>query len=110
MLDSSLKRLQAARYELVSTSLRLALAQGLSDLGRTDAGLEVIDVAIRHVESNGDFCYMPELLRVKAQLLLQSRHPNRDAARTCLTQSLDWSRRQSAQSWHARAAADLDRM
>jgi hypothetical protein len=53
---------------------------------------------------------MPELLRVKAQLLLQSRHPHRDAARTCLTQSLDWSRRQSAQSWHARAAADLDRM
>jgi len=107
MLDGALKRLQAARYELVSTSLRLALAQGLSDLRRIDTGLEVIDTAIRHVESNGDFCYMPELLRVKAQLLLQPPHPNRDAAQTCLTQSLDWSRRQSAQSWHDRAAADL---
>lgn len=107
MLDGSLKRLHAARYELVSTSLRLALAAGLADLGRVSEGLEVIAAAMAQVELNGDFCYMVELLRVKARLLLLSTQPDPTAAEACLTQSLDWSRRQSARGWGQRAAADL---
>jgi predicted ATPase/DNA-binding winged helix-turn-helix (wHTH) protein len=107
MLDGSLKRLRAARYELVSTSLRLALAQGLADLGRVSEGLEVIDAAMAQVELSGDFCYMAELLRMRARLLLGSARPDPTAAEICLTQSLNWSRRQSARGWGRRAEADL---
>jgi tetratricopeptide (TPR) repeat protein len=107
MLDGSLKRLHAARYELVSTSLRLALAQGLADLGRVSDGLEVIDAAMTQVELSGDYCYMAELLRIKARLLLRSAHPDRTGAEACLTESVDWSRRQSAKGWGQRAEADL---
>jgi predicted ATPase/DNA-binding winged helix-turn-helix (wHTH) protein len=107
MLDGSLKRLHAARYELVSTSLRLALAEGLADLGRVGEGLEVLDAATAQVELNGDFCYMAELLRLKARLLLRSTRPDRTAAEMYLTQSLDWARRQSARGWGQRAEADL---
>lgn len=107
MLEGSLKRLHAARYELVSTSLQLALAQGLANVGRVSDGLEVIDAAMAQVELSGDLCYMAELLRVKARLLLRSIQPDPTTAEVCLTQSLDWSRRQSAKGWGQRAEADL---
>jgi hypothetical protein len=88
----------------------LALAQGLANVGRMSDGLEVIDAAMAQVELSGDFCYMAELLRVKARLLLRSTQPDPTAAEVCLTQSLDWSRRQSAKGWGRRAEADLARL
>jgi Tetratricopeptide repeat len=107
MLEGSLKRLHAARYELVSTSLRLALAEGLADLDPVSEGLEIIDAAMAQVESNGDLCYMAELLRVKARLLLSSEEPDPVAAEACPLQSLDWAQRQSARGWGQRAESDL---
>ncbi len=110
MLDSALKRLHAIRYELVSTSLRLALAEGLADLGRTRDGLAVINSAAIQVESNGDLCYMPELLRIKARLLLNAEPPDVSAAKACLMESLTWSRRQSAGGWERRTQDDLAKL
>ncbi len=56
MLERSLQKLHAARYELVSTAFRLALAQGLADVDRVADGLAVIDESVRQVEANGDLC------------------------------------------------------
>jgi hypothetical protein len=91
---------------VVTTSLRLALAERLANLDRVSEGLEVIDPAMAQVKSNGDLCYMAELLRVKARLLLNSEESDPVAAEACLLQSLDWAQRQSARGWGQRAESD----
>ena len=53
---------------------------------------------------------MPELLRVKASLLLAMPQPNVADAETCLAQSLELSRRQGARAWELRTASDLARL
>jgi hypothetical protein len=99
MLESALQNLHAARYELVTTAFHIALARGLAQIGRADDARNTIDASIRAVEVNGDMAFMPELLRVKSQLVPQTE--------SCLTQALEWSRRQGASGWELRAATDL---
>jgi tetratricopeptide (TPR) repeat protein len=91
MLESALDRLHAARYELVSTSFSIALAEGLAATGRSSEALEVIDATLKQIDANGDYSFMPELLRVKSRLL-----PDPIAARACLAQSLEWEQRARA--------------
>jgi hypothetical protein len=42
----------------------------LAAVGRLTQGIALIEETIRSVETNGDLCYMPELLRVKAGVAL----------------------------------------
>jgi predicted ATPase/DNA-binding winged helix-turn-helix (wHTH) protein len=99
MLDGALQNLHAARYELVSTAFSLALARGLIATGRTDEARSVIDASIRTVEANGDAAFMPELLRVKSQLVPETE--------PTLTNALELSRSQVAMGWGLRVATDL---
>jgi predicted ATPase len=50
---------------------------------------------------------MPELLRIRANLLLSMPHSMADDAENCFTQSLALSRRQGARAWELRTATDL---
>jgi predicted ATPase len=97
-------------YELLTTPLNIALAQGLAATGRFAAGAALIEETIRAVEAKGDDCYMPELLRLKGGLLLSTLPPDREGAEQRLTQSLEWSRRQGARAWELRTAVDLAAM
>jgi predicted ATPase/DNA-binding winged helix-turn-helix (wHTH) protein len=106
-LKACLEKLHAARYELITTALNVALVQGFAALGRFAEGMTLIDETIRLVEANGDLAFMPELLRVKAGLLLSVRQPDRDEAERYLVRSLGWSRRQGARAWELRTATDL---
>ena len=74
-LRRCLEKLHAATYEVFTTALEISLAQGLTAIGRFDESITGIDKAIERVETNGDFCYMPELLRVRANLLLSMPPP-----------------------------------
>ena len=95
------------RYELITTEFDISLVQGLAAIGRLAEGMTLIDETMRRVEANGDASYMPELLRVKARLLLSRSQPHADDAQTYLLQSLAWSRRQGARAWELRTATDL---
>jgi predicted ATPase/DNA-binding winged helix-turn-helix (wHTH) protein len=106
-LQSSLRTLHAAPYELLSTPLDISLAQGLKALGRHDEGILLIDETIRRVEANGDDVYTPELLRVKGDILLAQSEHNHDEAEGRLMKSLELSRRQGARAWELRTAIDL---
>jgi tetratricopeptide (TPR) repeat protein len=106
-LQRCLETLHAARYELLTTTFNISLAQGFSELGRFAEGIALIDQTIGSVESGGDLCYMPELLRVKGSLLLSMPHRRIDEAETCFTQSLELSRRQGARAWELRTSTDL---
>jgi predicted ATPase len=50
---------------------------------------------------------MPELLRVKGNLLLSMPQRDVDGAEICFTQSLELSRRQGARAWELRTSTDL---
>ncbi|WP_315802211.1 ATP-binding protein [Bradyrhizobium sp. SZCCHNS3002] len=106
-LRASLTEIHAVRYELITTEFDISLAQGLAATGRLDAAIAHLDETIRHVGRHGDTCYMPELLRVKAGLLLSMVPPRIEAGQACLTESLALSRSQGARGWELRAAHDL---
>jgi predicted ATPase len=106
-LQRCLDTLHEARYGLLTTEFNISLAQGLAATGRSAEGLTLIDRTIQLVENNGDFVYMPELLRVQGYLLLSGPQPREDEAEICLMRSLEFSRRYQARAWELRAATDL---
>jgi predicted ATPase len=106
-LQSSLQRLHAAPYELLTTELTLALAGGLAAIGRFEEAVSLIEDSLGRVEANGSHLYLPELLRVKGTMLLRMPEFDRDNAETCLLRALELSRRQGARAWELRAARDL---
>lgn len=106
-LQSCLEQLNSMPYELLTTSLNIALAQGLAATKRLDESLTLINRTIGLADTNGDVCYMPELLRVKGAVLLSMAQPMSDEAERCFMQSLDCSRRQAARGWELRTAIDL---
>ena len=83
-LQASLEKLHAMPYELLTTAFNISLVQGLAAIGRFAEGMALIDETIRLVETNGDTCYMPELLRVKGDVLLSMPQPSVDDAEKLL--------------------------
>jgi predicted ATPase/DNA-binding winged helix-turn-helix (wHTH) protein len=106
-LQSCLKELHEARYELLTIQFNIALVAGLAATGRFGEGLTLIDETIRLIERNGDFSYMPEVQRVKGSVLVAMPRPRVDEAATCFAQSIELSRRQGALAWELRTAIDL---
>lgn len=107
ILRRCLEKLHAATHEVFTTALEISLIQGLAAIGQFDEGIAWIDKTIERVDRNGDLCYMPELLRIRAKLLLSMPHPVADDAENCFTQSLALSRHQGARAWELRTATDL---
>jgi tetratricopeptide (TPR) repeat protein len=105
-LQTSLQKLHAAPYELLTTPLNLSLVRGLSAIGQVDEATALIDESLGLVEKNGDQLYLPELPRMKGSLLLQSQR-NRDEAAAYLMQALELSRSQRARAWELRTAIDM---
>jgi predicted ATPase/DNA-binding winged helix-turn-helix (wHTH) protein len=106
-LQHSLTELHAAPYELLSTPLNIALVQGLAATCRFTEALALIDDTIQSVETSGDFCYMPELLRVKGTLLLAAPRSNIGEVEAYFRRALELSRCQRARAWELRTAMDL---
>ena len=106
-LRACLDDLHAMPYELLSTSLKITLVQGLAKLGQFAEAMQLTDATICSVSENGDACYMPELLRVKGSLLLSSPESSGVDAETWFIQSLELSRHQGARAWELRTAIDL---
>jgi predicted ATPase/DNA-binding winged helix-turn-helix (wHTH) protein len=105
-LRQCIDKLHTVTYEVFTTMLELSLIKGLASLGQLDESMGRLEATIRSVEVNGDLCYMPELLRVKASLLSMSAS---DDVSACLSQALDTSRKIGARGWELRAATDLAR-
>jgi predicted ATPase len=106
-LRASLTEIHAVRYELITTEFNICLVQGLMADGRRDEAMALLTDTILQVSTNGDTCYMPELLRMKAGLLRAMTPPRPEEAEACLMQSLELSRGQGALGWELRTAIDL---
>ncbi|MEP7453861.1 winged helix-turn-helix domain-containing protein [Phyllobacterium sp. SB3] len=109
-LQEALEKLHAAPYELLTTPLNIALVQGFAAANRFTEAFSLVDATLRLVESRGDLCYMPELLRMKGNLHLTAPQVRVDKAKLCLQSSLKLSQRQGAYAWELRAGTDLARL
>jgi predicted ATPase/DNA-binding winged helix-turn-helix (wHTH) protein len=105
-LQAILKRLRAARHEILNTEFTIALAQGLAAIGRPSEGKVLIDERIQQVEVGGETLYVPELLRIKGRVLLATREPDEREAEICFRDSLELCRLQGARAWELRTATD----
>ncbi|WP_445682537.1 ATP-binding protein [Radicibacter daui] len=106
-LQESLSRLRAARYELLTASFTISLSLGLCAVGRIEEALEQItSLTVRSLES-GELIYLPELLRLKAGILLNFGAHNQKQAEALLREAITASRQQGTPAWEIRAVADL---
>ena len=104
-LQRALVDLHAVRYELLTTAFSISLVEGFAALRRFDEAMACVEEAISMVESNGDASYMPELLRVKGNLMVTM--GLRADGEASLLQSLELSRRQGAAAWELRTGTNL---
>jgi predicted ATPase/DNA-binding winged helix-turn-helix (wHTH) protein len=107
LLRDALEMLHGHRYELLTTTFNSALAEGLAIAGLSTEALALIDQTIALVERNGDLFMIPELLRIKAVILMMLPDPDLALAERCFLQSLELAERQSALSWQLRTATGL---
>jgi predicted ATPase/DNA-binding winged helix-turn-helix (wHTH) protein len=106
-LQAALDQLHAAPYELLTTPLHIALVHGLAATNRFAEAFSLTETTIELVESRGDLCYMPELLRVRGNLCLTTPQASVDEAEWCFEASIKLSQCQGARAWELRAGTDL---
>jgi hypothetical protein len=71
LLRTGLYSLQMERYELYNTGFHAALAEALVTSGHYEFGLAVVDDVIARTQSNSDLLFMPELRRIRGDVLWQ---------------------------------------
>jgi tetratricopeptide (TPR) repeat protein len=110
LLSRSLEILATEQHLTMVPQFLTALAQGLSATGQFDPALATIERAIAQRDRSGALFDMPEMLRIKAQILMLAPRPEPTLAQACLRRSLELARVQSALSWELRTAVALARM
>ncbi|MEZ2144112.1 winged helix-turn-helix domain-containing protein [Bradyrhizobium sp. DN5] len=107
-LRRSQATLYATRHRIMTTVFATALAEGLLAQNQPDEALRTIDEAIAQIPDHGESFDMPEMLRVKGDILVRAGHTAE--AESVLRRSLDLSRRQCAVGWELRGAISLGRI
>jgi tetratricopeptide (TPR) repeat protein len=107
LLQSSLPRLHADRYELYASAFVAELSQGLAALGRLPEALKVLRETIARVEPEGAAFDMPELLRLRGELEARG---DLEAAEASFAASVALAEQQGALSWRLRTEMSLARV
>jgi predicted ATPase len=91
---------------------RASLALALQGLGRLDEAENVVSeaIAVAGRRSDGQHWYVPELLRIKADVLLLQSADHSDLAEGYLAQALEMARDQGARTWELRVALSVARL
>ena len=108
LLRSALKTLGAQQYNVLTTGFVGALAEGLRKTRQFDDALFTIDGAIAQAKTSGVEFYLPELLRIKSQIL--SARDDRKSSMSFLTDAIAAARAQSALAWELKSTMLLARM
>lgn len=91
--------------------IRSEYAQGLALLGLDQLALEVISETLHIAQARSERWFVPELLRIKAQLLLRQDKPSLlPLVKATLSDAMSEARNQGADFWTARIAADQARL
>jgi hypothetical protein len=109
LLSEALESMRAERQSILVARAACGLAEGLTARGQLEKARAVISEAIANTMDNGEMLELPELLRVKATILLSTPELPSSEAEDCLAQSLDHARHQAAKSWELRTTLTLAR-
>ena len=105
------KPFREAGFVLYRTASLGELAESLGSIGRVAPALTAIDEALVQSRLNDEHWCIPELLRIKGELLVLEASPNAATrAEEHFSQSLDLARQQEALSWQLRTAISLFRL
>jgi predicted ATPase/DNA-binding winged helix-turn-helix (wHTH) protein len=110
LLRACLDKVREARYQLFYTLYLGELAKGVAATGDVDEGLAVIGEALERAEHNEELWYLPELLRIKGELLLMCGKSIAGEAEDHFSRSLALARRQGMLSWELRAGMSVARL
>jgi predicted ATPase len=115
-LDAGLAKLRESVAEMHRhrfgpvTDFSIQLADALAAAGHGDEALGWIDRAIERATSCNFLLDMPDMLRVKGEVLASMDESNLVPAEQCIMQSLDMARRQGAPGFELRSAVSLARL
>jgi ATP/maltotriose-dependent transcriptional regulator MalT len=107
-LRQTLKTLPEDRDETLTSLFRASLAQALAATGEPEAAEAEIDDAIARVERDGDLSELPELLRVRGDIL--AAQGRLSSAARAFQRGLDLANAQSACFCELRCALPLTRL
>ena len=110
LLRTGLQRLRVVAYLPLVAYFQGELAAVLASSGRIDEALVEIDDALRSAEESESLWCMPELMRIKGDVLLLSDPVDTIAAEKQFGLSLDLAHKQGALSSELRAATSLARL
>jgi predicted ATPase len=109
-LRTALDEIHEASFETRYLPLLTALAEIFCKAGEIANGRAAIDQAIERCRQSEELWYLPELLRVSGEIVLQEGASAPEAAELQFLQALDLARRQEVLSWELRAATSLARL
>jgi predicted ATPase/DNA-binding winged helix-turn-helix (wHTH) protein len=109
-LRRALDVLQAEKHHALTPALHVALAEGLMKTGEINEATAVIDAGLVLSEAFGETLNVPELLRVRGEMLLRATPADPVAAEQAFQLSLQQAREQSALSLELRSAMSLSRL
>jgi len=101
LLSSSLNALETVQHQTMTPVFISGLAIGLARVGRPDEA----DAAVDEAMAFGPHFYLPEIMRIKGELLASGSYSSE--AEYWFSRSLDLAREQSALAWELRAATSL---
>jgi predicted ATPase len=106
-LRRTLEDLDAVRMVAARPCFLGLLAEAELLDGRPEAALATVDAALAEVARRGDRFYLPELFRLKGEMLRASGSEREATARTCFQQALQAAEAQGAVPFRDRAAKSL---
>jgi tetratricopeptide (TPR) repeat protein len=109
LLQSSVGKMHSDRYG-PQTDFSIQLADALAAVEQYDDALNTIDRAISRAGHHNLMLEMPDMLRVKAEVLISMRSPDFARAERYMKQSLELARRQAALGLELRTAVSLARL
>ena len=111
LLRAALDDLRDTPHDIRFQLYLVWLAEALWIAGQFDDALAAIDQTLERAGRTEERWYLPELLRIRGELLI--RRGDADAVATalqCFADSLRWAREQKARSWELRTAISIARM
>jgi predicted ATPase len=111
LLQKALDKCDQTGWRICNAEFLGVLAQGLAGLGQLDTALVTVDKALARAEQSGERYSVPELLRIKGEVLLQqAANAGQSAGEDCLLDAIAAAREQGALFWELRAALSLARL
>lgn len=109
-LREALAILATERHFVLATNFMRALAEGLLANGQEADALALIDRAVAAAQASGEVYLMPDLLRVRGEVLAHGPQALPGQAEECLIRAMAEANRQSALGLELRAAVALSRL